>query len=149
MADSTADSGRRRPSSGASSGASRTTPSVHGVPRTINDQASSIHRQEDGAPASLAVALSHDPARPDAPRVVASGKGWAAEQILTLAFEHGVKVRRDADLAQMLAALDVDAGIPLEAYTAVSEILAHVYRANQAALAAEAPPEEPPPGGPR
>jgi len=107
-------------------------PPVTGVPRTINAPDSVVHDRDDGAPSTLAVALAHDPDRPDAPRVVASGKGWVAEQILSLAFDSGVKVRQDADLAQMLAALDLDAEIPLEAYTAVSEILAYVYRLNQA-----------------
>ena len=64
------------------------------------------------------------------PRVVASGHGAIAEQILELAFANDVKVREDADLAQILAAVDVDCEIPIEAIVAVAEILAHVYRAN-------------------
>ena len=82
-----------------------------------------------------------DPNRAEAPRVVASGKGWVAEQILTLAFESGVRVRRDSELAQILSAMDLDTEIPLEAYTAVSEILAYVYRLNQTMAP---PPEETP-----
>jgi flagellar biosynthesis protein len=105
-------------------------PPVGGVPRTINDAGSAIHDRRDGAPDSLAVALVHDPDHPDAPRVIASGKGWVAEQILALAFETGIRVREDSDLAQMLAAMDLDTELPLEAYTAVSEILAYVYRVN-------------------
>ena len=92
-------------------------------------------------PSNVAVALKHDPARADAPRVVAQGRGRAAEQILELAFAHGVKVRADADLAQVLALLDLDSPIPLEAFAAVAEILIYVYRANgrlaAAALAGE------------
>ena len=65
-----------------------------------------------------------------APRVVATGKGLLAEQILELAFAHGVKVRTDPDLAQILAAVDVDTIIPAEAFVAVAEILAYMYRAN-------------------
>ena len=53
-----------------------------------------------------------------------------AEKILDIAFESGVKVRRDEDLAQLLARLEVDSPIPLEALTAVSQILTYVYRAN-------------------
>ena len=79
---------------------------------------------------AVAVALSFDPADADAPRVVASGKGALAEQILNLAFAHGVKVRTDPDLVQVLAAVEVDTVIPLEAFAAVAEILAYVYRAN-------------------
>jgi len=81
-------------------------------------------------PGALAVALKHDPSRAEAPRVVAQGRGRAAEQILELAFAHGVKVRADADLAQVLAVLALDSPIPLEAFAAVAEILIYVYRAN-------------------
>ena len=79
----------------------------------------------------LAVALvSSGGGTGQAPKVVATGKGHVAEQILQLAFAHGVKVRTDPDLAQILAAVDVDTIIPAEAFVAVAEILAYVYRAN-------------------
>jgi flagellar biosynthesis protein len=42
----------------------------------------------------------------------------------------GVKVREDADLAELLAKLDIDTPIPSEAIVAVAEILAKVYEAN-------------------
>lgn len=91
-------------------------------------------------PDTLAVAVAADPASAKAPVVLASGRGFIAEQILQIAFETGVKVREDADLAQLLAAVDVDTEIPLEAFTAVAEILAYVYRAN---AGAPAPAEKP------
>lgn len=79
----------------------------------------------------IAVALSFDPDHAgDAPKVVATGKGEVAKRILDLAFATGVKVREDADLAEILAAVDVESAIPLEAFMAVAEILAYVYRAN-------------------
>ncbi len=69
--------------------------------------------------------------RPDSlPKVIASGYGRLAEQILDLAFERGIKVREDADLAELLATLDLDTPIPSEAIVAVAEILAKVYEAN-------------------
>ena len=78
-----------------------------------------------------AVALSYRPDQGDeAPRVVASGKGDLARQILDLAFAAGVKVREDADLVEILAAVDVDSQVPLEALMAVAEILTYVYIAN-------------------
>jgi flagellar biosynthesis protein len=78
-----------------------------------------------------AVALSYRPDQGDeAPRVVASGKGDLARQILDLAFAAGVKVREDADLVEILAAVDVDSPVPLEALMAVAEILTYVYLAN-------------------
>lgn len=65
-------------------------------------------------------------------RVVAKGRGEVAEQILALAFATGVKVREDADLVEVLDAIEVDCDIPLHALAAVAEILSYVYRANGA-----------------
>jgi flagellar biosynthesis protein len=84
----------------------------------------------------VAVALDNDPGRPGAPRVVAKGRGALAEQILQIAFDRGVKVRSDADLAEILAAVELDCEVPLEALAAVAEILTYVYRV-QSANAAE------------
>ncbi|MBF0168931.1 MAG: EscU/YscU/HrcU family type III secretion system export apparatus switch protein [Alphaproteobacteria bacterium] len=82
-------------------------------------------------PETVAIALDYDPlTAEDAPRVIAKGKGYMAERILEIAFEKGIRVREDADLAQILAAVDVDTEIPFEAYLAVAEILAYVYNSN-------------------
>ena len=86
----------------------------------------------------IAVALHYDQRGDSLPRVVATGTGAVAEQILVAAFAAGVKVRADADLAEILAAVEIDSEIPLEALAAVAEILSYVYRAN----GAEPPPAE-------
>ncbi len=77
-----------------------------------------------------------------APKVIAAGRGTVAEQILALAFAHGIKVREDADLAEMLSAIDIDSDIPVEAFTAVAEILRYVYLANANADSKDAPSAE-------
>ena len=64
------------------------------------------------------------------PRIVASGRGSFAEQILQVAWSNDIKVREDADLAEVLTAIDVESEIPIEAFAAVVEILSYVYRAN-------------------
>ena len=79
---------------------------------------------------SLAIALGYDQETDSAPRVVASGRGYVAEQIIAIAFANGVKVREDANLANILAAVDINSEIPLEAFAAVAEILSYVYQAN-------------------
>jgi flagellar biosynthesis protein len=61
--------------------------------------------------------------------VRAKGRGAVAEHILDLAFEHGVKVREDAALTQLLEAVELDSPIPLPALNAVCEILTRVYQA--------------------
>lgn len=78
----------------------------------------------------LAVALKYEREKTAAPVVAAKGKGYMAEQIIELAKRYNIEIRQDRDLVQMLEKLDIDTPIPLEAYAAVAEILAYVYRAN-------------------
>lgn len=85
---------------------------------------------QNHAKRTAAVALSHDSQKGGVPIVTASGYGCLAEKILDLAFAAGVKVRQDADLAEILAALDIDSEIPPEAFAAVAEILSYVYELN-------------------
>ena len=88
-------------------------------------------KPSSGSKQQIAVALAYQPeTENDAPKVVASGRGKLAEEILRVAFAKGVKVREDPDLAQVLSAVEVDSVIPLEAFMAVAEILAYVYKAN-------------------
>ena len=79
-----------------------------------------------------AVAIEYERGSDEAPRVTASGRGAVAEQILAIAFERGIKVREDAELVEILSLVEVDSPIPLEAFGAVAEILAHVYKVNDA-----------------
>jgi flagellar biosynthesis protein len=81
----------------------------------------------------VAVALSYEFGRPNLPRVVASGRGAVAERILTLAAENGIPVREDADLAALLAAVEIDSEIPAEAMIAVAEIMAQIFLLNRRA----------------
>lgn len=79
----------------------------------------------------LAVAIQADQNNPDDHgRIVASGQGQVARDILDIAFANDIKVREDAPLATILSALDLDTPIPSEAIVAVAEILAKVYEAN-------------------
>jgi flagellar biosynthesis protein len=83
----------------------------------------------------VAVALDYEAGHPGAPKVVATGRGALADAILEVAFANGVKVREDADLAELLGAVELGHEIPVEAFAAVAEVLAYVYRANRLALA--------------
>jgi len=78
---------------------------------------------------SRAVAIKQEEDRD--PQITAKGKGYLAERILEIAFESGVKVREDRQLAQLLETFDVDCPVPLEALDAVGEILRYVYAADQ------------------
>jgi flagellar biosynthesis protein len=79
------------------------------------------------APAQ-AVALRYRPDADKAPVVIAKGRGHVAEKILELARTHQIPVREDKDLVQVLGLLELNETIPPEAYKAVAEILAFLYR---------------------
>ncbi len=97
--------------------------------------------QHQPARRQVAVAIQDRPGGEAAPRVVASGRGALAEQILQIAFDRGVKVRNDADLAEILATIEVESEIPLEALAAVAQILSYVYRTQSTVTSARVAPE--------
>lgn len=66
-----------------------------------------------------------------APRVLATGHGEAAEEMVELAREHGVPVHADPQLAELLATLDAGAAIPEELYAIVAEVLIFVYEVDK------------------
>lgn len=77
-----------------------------------------------------AVAMQYEAATRGAPEIVASGRGWIAEQIIALAKAHGIYIKQDPDLVEVLSRLDIDETIPPELYAVVAEVLAFVYRVN-------------------
>ena len=80
-------------------------------------------------PTELAVALKYDPGKMNAPVVVAKGARKLAARIKEIAREHGVPIVENKPLARLLyKTADVGMEIPAEAYQAVAEVLAYVYR---------------------
>lgn len=77
-----------------------------------------------------AVALGYDQDKDNAPVVLAKGGGEIASRIIALAKEHGIEIRQDADLLQILKAVDINQEIPIEAFAAVAEILSYIYQQN-------------------
>lgn len=75
----------------------------------------------------VAVALRYDTDQESAPRVVAKGRGLAAERLVDTATEAGVPVRADAALARTLATLDLDAVVPPELFEALAAVIAWAY----------------------
>lgn len=74
-----------------------------------------------------AVALQY--AAPDAPKVVATGKGAIAEAIIDKARESGVPVEENPALVDALSTLKLDETIPVDLYKAVASVIAAVLRA--------------------
>lgn len=77
-----------------------------------------------------AVALKYEPGRDKAPHVTAKGAGQVADKIIELARRHGIPVKDDPDLVEILSKLDIQEEIPAELYVIVAELLAFVYKLN-------------------
>jgi len=77
-----------------------------------------------------AVALKYRAGEDNAPRVAAKGEGWIAEKIIEMARKHGIPVKDDPDLVEVLSKLDLSEEIPAEIYVIVAELLAFVYKMN-------------------
>ena len=75
----------------------------------------------------VAVALTYD--APNAPRVVASGRGLIGQKIIEAAEAHGVPIEKNAVLAEALSTIELETEIPERLYVAVAEVLAFVLRA--------------------
>lgn len=75
-----------------------------------------------------AVALHYDHEKDAAPRIVASGRGAVADNILSLAKESGVPMHEDRALVETLLAFEIGKEIPAELYQVVAEVLAFVQR---------------------
>ncbi len=67
----------------------------------------------------------------DLPQIVASGAGEVARQIMQIAEEFGVPVRRDDVLADMLSRLNIGSVISPESYRLVAEVVCFLYHADQ------------------
>jgi len=80
-------------------------------------------------PTHLAVALSYQGPKMNAPQLVAKGAEKVAEKIREVAKKHGIQIVENKKLAQSLYTM-VDLGheIPGALYQSLAEILAYVYR---------------------
>jgi len=72
-----------------------------------------------------AVALFYD--GKNTPTVTATGEHDIAEQIITIAREHGVPLYENPELVNVLAQLELGESIPEALYLAIAEIIAFAY----------------------
>lgn len=72
-----------------------------------------------------AVALSYT-AEDSVPKIVASGRGYLADQLIEQAKEAEIPIHQDSKLANTLSKLQVGEAIPSQLYEVVAEILVFV-----------------------
>lgn len=80
-----------------------------------------------GKRTKTAVAIAYEP-EDDAPKVIASGKGYLADKIIEKAKEANIPLHQDEKLANTLSRLEIGDMIPPELYEVVAEILVFVDR---------------------
>lgn len=86
----------------------------------------------------LAVALTYD--APNAPRVVAVGRGELGQRIIDTARQHGVPLETNAPLAEALSTIELETEIPEALYGAMATIIAFILRASTTPAAAPLKP---------
>lgn len=74
-----------------------------------------------------AVALQYDKEKNNAPLVNAQGRGETAKNIIKIAEENGIPIKKDEDLVNMLSQIELNQEIPVELYQAVSEVFTFIY----------------------
>lgn len=74
-----------------------------------------------------AVALGYDIDQDHAPKVLAKGTGTLATNIIKIAEENEIPIKKDEDLIELLSAIDIEKEIPESMYKAVSEIFSFIY----------------------
>ncbi|MCT8139808.1 EscU/YscU/HrcU family type III secretion system export apparatus switch protein [Anaerobacillus sp. CMMVII] len=78
-----------------------------------------------------AVALSYTSTIDRAPKVLAKGKGFIAEELIKEALQHNIPIQQDASLVGLLSQLEINEAIPQELYEVVAEIFAFIYRVDK------------------
>jgi flagellar biosynthesis protein len=74
-----------------------------------------------------AAALKYDIEIDNAPKMLAQGKGETAKNIIRVAEENNIPIKKDEDLVELLSQLDIDKEIPTSMYKAVAEVFSFVY----------------------
>ena len=83
--------------------------------------------QEDNQKVQKAVALQYDKNSNNAPKITAKGKGETENNIIKIAQDNKIPIKKDEDLVELLSKIDIDKEIPTSMYKAVAEIFAFIY----------------------
>lgn len=92
----------------------------------MNDMLQQVRARGDVVtrnPTHIACVLAYDPANDGAPRLIAKGTGWLANEILRVADEERIPTIRDVPLARALNQLELEQLIPAELFAAAAVVL--------------------------
>ncbi len=74
-----------------------------------------------------AVSLKYDDTKDDAPKVTSQGVGHTANNIIKIAHENDIPIKKDEDMVNMLSEIELNQEIPIELYKAVAEVFSFIY----------------------
>ena len=74
------------------------------------------------------MALGYNRQKDNAPKVLATGSGEVAKNIINLAKSHDIPIKEDADLIAVLSKVDLNEEVPPNLYKAVAEIFSFLYQ---------------------
>ena len=74
-----------------------------------------------------ATALQYDIKSDGAPKVTAQGTGQIAKNIIQIALENDIPIKKDPDLVNILSQIELNQEIPEELYKAVAEVFSFIY----------------------
>jgi flagellar biosynthesis protein len=75
-----------------------------------------------------ASALKYDKAQDEAPKVVAHGQRYMAQEIIKIAQKHDIPIKKDEDMVELLSQIEINQEIPPNMYKAVAEVFSFVYQ---------------------
>lgn len=74
-----------------------------------------------------AIALKYDIDVDNAPKIIGKGQGETAKNIIKIAKENNIPIKKDEDLVELLSKIDIDKEIPTSMFKAVAEIFSFIY----------------------
>lgn len=74
-----------------------------------------------------AASLKYEQEKTNAPKLTSYGKGSIAYNIIDVAKQNNIPIKKDEDLLQMLSQIEVNEEIPTELYKAVAEVFSFIY----------------------
>ncbi|MDX1808865.1 MAG: EscU/YscU/HrcU family type III secretion system export apparatus switch protein [Sulfurospirillaceae bacterium] len=75
-----------------------------------------------------AVVLKYNEGKEAAPKVTAKGRGEVAKNIIKIAEEYNLPIKKDEDLVELLSKVEIDKEIPENLYKAVAEVFSFLYK---------------------
>ena len=74
-----------------------------------------------------AASLQYEQNKENAPKLTAKGNGAIAYNIIDIAKQHNIPIKKDEDLLSMLSTIEINEEIPTQLYKAVAEIFSFIY----------------------